>query len=178
MNFVNICFITIFIVLSTSLSHKLLVDACSCVKTSKRDVYCSSSFVAILFVKSQMDCFEWHSCYEVVVKRLFKPSSPKTDLHHHRYHYEHDSHPPYQSLIRELISANTTASCGQEFQVGVEYFVMGDVIDSGDGVTTKAEVYSCSYPIIWSSLSYNERRELISDVKPSDGCKKKRKRVL
>lgn len=141
----------------------LLCLACSCVTSaSRREMFCSHNFVAILYVRSQMTCFEWHSCYEVVVRRHLKaPSSPGV-------------------IIREVITANTTSACGQEFSAGSEYLVMGELVESGDGISTKAEVYSCSFPVQWTPLSASEKRKVLRDIKPGEACKqrKKRKRVL
>ena len=130
--------------------------SCSCSKSSSlRDTFCSSSFSAVIFIKDiSSTCFDWHSCYEVTVRRRFKPSS---------------------GVVREIVTSNNTAGCGYQFQPNEEYFVMGHLLES---FSSKAEVYSCSFPIFWSSLSYTERKEILTEIQPKQDCVKKRKRVL
>ena len=149
----------------TTLLHSLVVHGCSCVKTTPRETFCSNSFAAVILIKSKVTCFEWHDCYDIIVKRQLKPL-----LQREQYTHQQDA-----SMVRELISANTTSSCGHQFNVGSEYLVIGSQME---GVATKIEVYSCSFPVLWSSLSFSERKEVLNQLQPNEGCKKKRKRVL
>lgn len=79
--------------------------------------------------------------------------------------------------MRLLVTSNSTATCGNEFALDTEYLVIGQIMDA-DGTLSKAEVYSCHFPISWSSLSYGDRRYILSEIKPTEACRKKRKRVL
>lgn len=144
--------------------------SCSCMKSSRRDIFCSNNFAGIVYIKGKAEeCTEWNSCYEISVKRRFKP--------HH-------------GMVQQILTANHTGGCGHQFQVGTEYLVMGQILDaaslfrphppvvSSDSMSSsKAEVYSCSLPVIWSDLTYLEKKEILSEIRPTDACNK-RKRVL
>lgn len=133
-----------------------LTSACSCVRSSHRDIFCDNDFAAILYVSKKVDCLDWYNCYEVTIRRQFKPRIAN---------------------VRELVTGNSTATCGNEFALNTEYLVIGQIMDA-DGTSSKAEVYSCHFPISWSSLTYNDRRHILTEIKPTDACRKKRKRVL
>ena len=133
-----------------------LATACSCIRSSHRDIFCANDFAAILHVRRKVDCLDWYNCYEVSVKRQFKPNL---------------------GIVREVITGNSTATCGNEFALDTEYLVIGQIMDTG-ATSFKAEVYSCHFPISWSILTYSERRRILAEVKPTEACKKKRKRVL
>ena len=79
-------------------------------------------------------------------------------------------------LVREIITANTSIGCGHEFALNTQYLVMGSMLEGTS--SSKVEVYSCSYPIEWTSLKYEERRNYLTEIKPNEPCKRKRKRVL
>lgn len=128
--------------------------SCSCFKSTLRETFCSSSFSAVILIKRVSACFDWHTCYEVTVRRRFKPSS---------------------GVVQEIITANNSAACGYEFQPNQEYYVMGHLMEAS---SAKAEVYSCSFPVLWSSLTYLERKNLLTEIQPKQECKKKRKKVL
>ncbi|KAI1303570.1 hypothetical protein HDE_02115 [Halotydeus destructor] len=132
-----------------------MAASCSCPSSEIRDTFCSSTFSAILTVTQRSpSCLEWHTCYQIEIKRRFKPEV---------------------GVVKEIISANHTAACGHQFQVGREYLVNGQLMDSS---SSKAEVYSCSMPLLWSELTYGQKREYLTDMKPTEPCKRKRKRVL
>lgn len=129
-------------------------QSCSCPKSTLRETLCSSSFSAVILIKRVSTCLDWHTCYEVTVRRRFKPSS---------------------GLVREIITANNSAACGYEFQPNQEYYVTGHLMEHS---SAKVEVYSCSFPVLWSSLTYLERKNILTEIQPQEPCKKKRKRVL
>lgn len=131
--------------------------ACSCVRSGHRDIFCANDFAAIVYVSKKVDCLDWYNCYQVSIRRKFKPS---------------------HGTVREIITGNNSATCGNEFALDTEYLVIGQMMDGGDGSSSKAEVYSCHFPISWSILTYNERRHILAEIKPTDACRKKRKRVL
>lgn len=139
-----------------------LTTACSCAKVNHRESFCSNNFVAIVTINSHLPCTDWYNCYDVTLVRRFKPITSNSNVNH--------------DLIREIITANTSTACGQEFILNTQYLVMGSLLEGTS--TSKIEVYSCSYPIEWSSLKYEERKNYLSEIKPNEPCRKKRKRVL
>lgn len=142
----------------TFLTLFLCAFCCSCTKRTPRENFCSSSFSAIVAITNRAtSCLEWHVCYEVEVHRRFKPTS---------------------GTISEIITSNHTAACGHEFQVGMEYLVHGQMLGLSTQAASKAEVYSCSMPVLWSTMSYLQKKSIIAEVSPTEPCKKKRKRVL
>lgn len=145
----------VLIVLSSLIAAAL---ACTCSKRSQREIYCAATFSAIVYIAKKADtCLEWHSCYQVDVRRRFKPAS---------------------GVIRELVTANNSAACGHEFREGEEYLVHGQLLDLSSQAASKAEVYSCSMPVLWSTLTYQQKKATLAEIAPSEQCKKKRKRVL
>lgn len=151
--------------LSLMSSLAIHCDACSCPKANYRENFCLNNFAAIVTVNSRLPCADWSTCYGVSVVRLFKPLLPVVG--------GKDSSP---ALVREIVTANTSIGCGHEFILSSTYLVMGSLIQGSPA--TKVEVYSCSYPIEWTSLKFSERKNYLSQIKPNEACKKKRKRVL
>ena len=140
-------------------------DACSCPKANYRENFCLNNFAAIVTINSRLPCADWSTCYGVSLLRLFKPLLPAGG-----------GKESSLTTVREIITANTSIGCGHEFTLSSTYLVMGSLIQGTPA--TKVEVYSCSYPIEWASLKYSERKNYLSQIKPNEACKKKRKRVL
>lgn len=152
-----IIFITLHFILLSNIA-----TTCSCVKSNYRESFCSNDYVAIVTVNSKLQCTDWFTCYDVTLIRQFKSLTVTGKMTH--------------GQVREIITANNTSSCGQEFDLNKQYLIFGSLLEGK--IRSKVEVYSCSYSIRWSTLTYKERRNHLREIKPNVPCTKIRKRVL